>query len=211
MLFDENIEKYASHFTSPLDELREEVARFTEANHPHAHMMSSRLQGKLLEFFSILQSPARILEIGAFTGFSALCLAYGLKPGGTLHTIELREQDAQTARSFFSRSIFREKIILHTGNALEVIPQLHERWDLVFIDADKTSYVGYYDLILPNVVSGGMIIADNVLFHGEVLNEPVKGKNAVAIAAFNDHVKNDRNVEHLLLPIRDGLMLIRKK
>lgn len=211
MLFDGNIERYAQLYTSPLDELREEVARFTESNHPHAHMMSSRLQGKFLEIFSILQSPSKILEVGTFTGFSALCLACGLQPDGSLHTIELRKEDARTAKGYFSRSIFKEKIILHTGNALEVIPQLHETWDLVFIDADKTGYVSYYDLILPKVRSGGMIIADNVLFHGEVLNEPLKGKNAIAIAAFNEHVKKDGNVEHILLPIRDGLMLIRKK
>src|SRR5690348_5750903 len=106
MLFDAKIEGYAQLFTSPLDDLREEVARYTESNHPHAHMMSSRLQGKLLEIFSILQSPQKILEIGTFTGFSALCLAAGLAENGKLHTIELREEDAGTARGYFARSIF---------------------------------------------------------------------------------------------------------
>lgn len=211
MLFDERIEEYAQRYTSALDPLREEVAKFTETHHPHAHMMSSRLQGKLLEIFSILQSPSKILEIGTFTGFSALCLATGLKESGELHTIELREEDARTARSFFERSILKEKIILHTGNALSVIPQLHDNWDLVFIDADKTGYLDYYELILPNVRHGGLVIADNVLFHGEVLEEPVKGKNAKAISNFNEHVKNDERVEQVLLPLRDGLMLIRKK
>ena len=204
-------EVYAEKYSSQLDELQEEVARHTESTHQHAHMMSSRLQGKFLEIFSILQFPSRILEIGTFTGFSALCLAKGLRAGGNLHTIELREEDAQTAKGYFDRSNFPDQIILHTGNALKIIPLLREIWDLVFIDADKTGYLEYYKLILPQVRSGGVILADNVLFHGEVLEEPVKGKNAKAISEFNEYVKNDNRVEHVLLPIRDGLMLIRKK
>ena len=202
---------YAHRYSSVLDELQEEVASHTETTHPHAHMMSSRLQGKFLEIFSILQSPDKVLEIGTFTGFSALCLAEGLKTGGMLHTIELREEDATTARGYFKRSKFAGNIILHTGNALEIIPQLHEKWDLVFIDADKTGYLDYYKLILPHVRSGGVILADNVLFHGEVLEPPVKWKSAKAISGFNEFVKNDESVEHVLIPIRDGLMLIRKK
>jgi predicted O-methyltransferase YrrM len=204
-------EKYAEQYSSPLDPLREEVASHTESTHPRAHMMSSRLQGKFLEIFSILHQPSRVLEIGTFTGFSALCLACGLKPGGKLHTIELREEDANVARQYFNRSNFGESIILHTGNALSVIPELHENWDLVFIDADKTAYLDYYKLILPTVRSGGVILADNVLFHGEVLSQPVKGKNAKAISEFNDYVRGDEKVENVLIPIRDGLMLIRKK
>lgn len=204
-------EAYAQKYSSTLDDLREEVATHTETTHPHAHMMSSRLQGKFLEIFSILHSPARVLEVGTFTGFSALCLAQGLKTGGKLHTIELREEDATTAKGYFARSKFAADIILHTGNALKIIPQLHEKWDLVFIDADKTGYLDYYKLILPHVRSGGVILADNVFFHGEVLEEPVKGKNAKAISEFNEYVKNDSSIEHVLIPIRDGLMLIRKK
>lgn len=204
-------EAYAEKYTSSLDKLQEEVARHTESTHQHAHMMSSRLQGKFLEIFSILHSPSRILEIGTFTGFSALCLAKGLMTGGNLHTIELREEDAQTAKGYFDRSNYSDRIILHTGNALMIIPRLHEIWDLVFIDADKTGYLGYYKLILPHVRSGGVILADNVLFHGEVLEEPVKGKNAKAIREFNEFVKNDARVEHVLVPVRDGLMVIRKK
>ena len=204
-------EAYAQRYSSPLDALPEEVATHTETTHSHAHMMSSRLQGKFLEIFSILHSPEKVLEVGTFTGFSALCLAKGLKNDGKLHTIELREEDSGTARGYFERSKFAGKIILHTGNALMIIPQLHETWDLVFIDADKTGYLDYYKLILPNVRSGGVILADNVLYHGEVLEEPVKGKNARAIKEFNEFVNKDNRVEHVLIPIRDGLMLIRKK
>lgn len=204
-------EAYAERFTSPVDELREEIYQHTLQHHAHAHMMSSRLQGKFLEIFSILLQPSRILEIGTFIGFSALCLAAGLQNDGKLHTIELREEDAHTAKSFFSRSNLADQIILHTGNALMIIPQLTETWDLVFIDADKTGYLEYYNLILPLVSAGGIILADNVLFHGEVLNEPVKGKSARAIQKFNEYVKNDDRVEQVLVPVRDGLMLIRKK
>jgi caffeoyl-CoA O-methyltransferase len=205
------VELYALHHSSPCDSLSEEVAATTEATHPHAHMMSSRLQGKFLEIFSILLQPSRILEIGTFTGFSALCLVKGVREGGKLHTIELREEDAFTAKQNFNRSNFNDRIILHTGNALSVIPQLSETWDLVFIDADKTGYLEYYHLILPMVRRGGVILADNVLFHGEVLTEPVNGKSAKAIKEFNEFVKNDDRVEQVLIPIRDGLMLIRKK
>jgi caffeoyl-CoA O-methyltransferase len=204
-------EGYAQLMSSPLDQLQEQIATHTESTHPHAHMMSSRLQGKFLEIFSILLSPSNILEVGTFTGFSALCLVKGLRSGGKLHTIELREEDAQTARQYFDRSNFADRIILHTGNALKIIPELHENWDLVFIDADKTGYLEYYKLILPHVTSGGVVIADNVLFHGEVLENPVKGKNARAISEFNEFVRNDDRVEQVLLPIRDGLMMIRKK
>ena len=205
------VQSYAERFTSSPDELREEVASYTEANHPKADMMSSRHQGKFLEIFSILLKPSRILEVGTFTGFSGLCLAKGLTPEGKLHTIELREEDAKTANGFFNRSNYRDQIISHVGNALEVIPELAETWDLVFIDADKPGYVPYYELILPKLRSGGVILADNVLFHGQVLEEPVKGKSPVGIQRFNEMVAKDERVEQVLLTIRDGLMIIRKK
>ncbi len=205
------VQAYADSLTSPGDALQEEVATATETTHSHAHMMSSKHQGKFLEIFSSLLRPQKILEIGTFTGYSALCMAKGLPETGKLHTIELREEDAATARANFNRSNYREKIILHIGNALEVIPQLNETWDLVFIDADKTGYLEYYRLILPMVRKGGVILADNVLFHGQVLEQPVSGKNAKAISEFNEYVKNDEKVEQVLLTIRDGLLIIVKK
>jgi predicted O-methyltransferase YrrM len=130
---------------------------------------------------------------------------------GQLHTIELRGEDAQTARNNFNHSNYKDRIILHVGNALKVLPELDEDWDLVFLDADKTGYLEYYRLILPKVRSGGVILADNVLFHGQVTEHPVTGKNAKAIQEFNEYIKNDESVEQVLLTIRDGLMLIRKK
>jgi len=160
---------------------------------------------------SLMLQPRRVLEIGSFTGYSALCMARGLPKDGKLHTIELREADAATAYKFFKLSIWKDQIILHLGNALEIIPGLNEPWDLVFIDADKTGYIDYYEQVLPQMRPGAWMLADNVLFHGDVLEETVKGKNAKAIQAFNDHVLNDDRVEQVLLTIRDGLMLIRKK
>lgn len=205
------VQSYADRFSSPEDELLKEVAAQTQASHPHAHMLSGQVQGKFLEMISTLLQPRRILEIGTFTGYSALCLVKGLSKDGRLHTIELRPDDAAVARANFDRSNAPERIILHTGNALEIIPTLKETWDLVFIDADKVGYTDYYELVLPGVRQGGVILADNVLFHGQVLEQPITGKSAKAIQAFNERVQQDERVENVLLTIRDGLLLIRKK
>ncbi len=202
---------YAEKFSSAEDDLLNRIAQETYAGHPQAQMLSGHLQGKFLEMISCLVRPARILEIGTFTGYSALCLAKGLLSNGKLHTIELREEDANTALQNFHKAKTSERIILHLGNALNIIPELMEEWDLVFIDADKINYKAYYELVLPKVKKGGLILADNVLFHGEVLEEPITGKNARAIQEFNDHIKNDDRVDHVLVTIRDGLMMIRKK
>lgn len=204
------VQAYAEHFSSPEDKLQQQVNRQTQS-HPHATMLSGHVQGKLLELLSILIKPRRILEIGTFTGYSALCLAKGLSLDGVLHTIELRAEDAATARKNFNLSEAKDKIILHTGNALDIIPGLAEEWDLVFIDADKTGYIDYYKMIAPRLKKGAVILADNVLFHGEVFAEPLKGKNAKAIQAFNEYIQQDHTSEKLLLTVRDGLMLIVKK
>ncbi|HTL09838.1 MAG TPA: O-methyltransferase [Chitinophagaceae bacterium] len=201
---------YAERYSSPEDNLLQRVHQQT-LHHAHAHMLSGQLQGRLLSLLSRLLQPRRILEIGSFTGYSALCLAEGLAPDGQLHTIEIREEDAAVARQNFNLADTKEKIILHLGNALQVIPALQETWDLVFIDADKTGYIDYYNLVLPRLRSGGLIVADNVFFHGEVLEAAPKGKNAKAIQAFNEYVQQDERVDKLLLTVRDGLMLIYKK
>jgi predicted O-methyltransferase YrrM len=202
---------YAERYTSRLDPLLEEIAAFTAAHHPEAHMLSGPLQGKLLEMISRLLCPRRVLEVGTFMGYSALCLAAGLCGDGQLHTIELRDADADRAAGYFRRSELGERILLHRGNALAVIPTLEEDWDLVFIDADKTGYGDYYEMVLPRLKRGGLIIADNVLFHGEVLQEEITGKSAKAIQAFNERVAADDRVEKVMLTVRDGLFLIRKK
>lgn len=202
---------FAALYSTPEDPVLAANAEATRRDHPHAHMLSGHVQGIFLSLISRMLMPRRILEVGTFSGYSALCMAGGLQPDGWLHTIELREEDAARARHWFNQDERGRKIILHTGNALEIIPALEESWDLVFIDADKPGYIDYYELTLPRVRPGGILIADNMLFHGQVLAEPVKGKNAEAILAFNKHIKNDDRVEHVLLTIRDGIQIIRKK
>jgi caffeoyl-CoA O-methyltransferase len=201
---------YSEKYTSAEDELLKEVAQNTCRDHPHAHMLSGHLQGKLLEMLSQMMQPMRILEIGTFTGYSALCLAKGLQREGLLHTIELRKEDAATAKSYFDRSVYRDRIILHIGEASGIIGELDQTWDLVFIDADKENYIHYFNLVMPKLRANGFILADNVLFHGQVLQEEIKGKNAKAIQAFNDHLLERDDVEKLMLPVRDGLFVIRK-
>jgi len=174
-------------------------------------MLSGHLQGKFLEMASMMIRPRRILEIGTFTGYSALCLAKGLTDDGQLHTIELRENDAATAKGFFERSVYKEKIILHTGDAKKIVPILEETFDLVFIDADKSGYIEYFNLVFPKVRKNGFIFADNIFFHGEALEPEPSGKNAKAIKAFNEFINNRTNIEKMILTLRDGLYLIRKK
>jgi caffeoyl-CoA O-methyltransferase len=203
-------ENYAHQYTSDDDVLLQEVLQFTETHHAEKHMISGKVQGQFLQLVSNMLKPVYILEIGTFTGYSALCLAKGLQEQGKLHTIELRNNDAAIAQEFFNKSSSKEKIILHVGNAVEVIDTLPYEWDLVFIDADKVNYSTYYDLILPRVKKGGIIIADNVLFHGQVLEAEIKGKNAIAIHEFNNKVKSDHRVHHVMLTVRDGLMMIQK-
>ena len=209
-LVNEKAEQYAEENSTPHDQLLQKIVRETNAEHVHAQMLSSNTQGKFLEMISKMITPQRILEVGTFTGFSALCLAGGLAGDGQLHTIELRNEDAQKASGYFNESVIGKRIKLHVGDARSIIPTLKETWDLVFIDADKVSYIEYYELTLPFVRDGGWIIADNVLFHGDVLEEEVKGKNAIAIQKFNEHVLNDKRVEQVMVTLRDGLLITRK-
>lgn len=204
-------EDYSSTYTSPLDDVLMKIYDDTVANHPHAHMISGPVQGKFLEFISALFQPEYILEIGTFTGFSAICLAKGLQMKGELHTIELNETDANTAWKNICTAGMQQKIHLHTGDAREIITTLDYKWDLVFIDADKTSYITYYEEVLKRLSNRGCILADNVLFHGQVLDEKINNKSAIAIDAFNKHVLNDNRTEQVFLTIRDGLLLIKKK
>lgn len=205
------VEAYAAKYTSEDDNLLSSIQQNTLNNHPHAHMLSSPVQGKFLSFLSTILQPNYVLEIGTFTGYSALCLASGLKKDAELHTIELRETDAKTAEENFSISKYHKQIHLHTGNAKEIIPTLPYSWDLVFIDADKTGYIDYYELVLPRLSENGFILVDNVLFHGQIFDDNNKNKNAMAIKDFNNHVQKDERTEQVLLTIRDGLLLIKKK
>ena len=204
------VQVYAEKYSSPEDELLKEVADFTRANHPEHRMLSGHLQGKFLEMASCMIRPRRILEIGTFTGYSALCLAKGLTVDGVLHTIELREKDAATAKFFINKSVYTNRIVLHTGNAREIIGTLNETFDLVFIDADKTGYIEYFNLVLPKVRKNGFIFADNIFFAGEAIQAEPRGKNAKAISNFNKFISERTDVQKMILTLRDGLYLIRK-
>jgi predicted O-methyltransferase YrrM len=210
-LIPDQLQVYMDKWVSPLPSLLQEVEEQTRAHHPEAHMLSGAQQGQFLSMISKLMRPRRILEIGTFTGYSALCLASGLTEYGQLFTIESREADAAVARGYFDRSPYKDQIRLLMGDARALLPDLVECWDLVFIDADKTSYVEYFNTVLPRVRTNGFILADNIFFHGQVLAEPVKGKNAKALVDFVQVVRDCEAVEQLPIPLRDGLMLIRKK
>ena len=207
----QNLVDYADVFTAGEDELLVEIEKFTKLSHPEPWMISGKVQGNFLKLISCMLRPENVLEIGTLTGYSAICLAEGMPKNGKLHTIEKREKDAMAAQLFFDKSKFANQIQIHTGDALEIIPNIENIWDLVFIDADKVSYIKYYEMLLPNIRKGGIIIADNVLFHGQVLEEPIKGKNAKAIHQFNEYVLADKRVTQVLLTVRDGLLLIMKK
>jgi len=202
---------YAERFSSPEDATLNQVAEATRQTHPKWHMLSGHLQGRFLQMISEIMNPRYVLEIGTFTGYSAICLSKGLDTGGKVHTIEIRTEDAKQARKNFNLACVEDRIILHEGNALDIIPALDYPWDLVFIDADKAGYIKYYQLVMQKLRKGGVILADNVFFHGQVLETEVAGKSARAIQAFNEYVEQDQTVNKVLLTIRDGLLMILKK
>ncbi len=208
-LINEQVQLYAENLSSPEDELLKRISAFNQ-KHPDAQMLSGHLQGKVLEMLSCMIRPRRVLEIGTFLGYSALCLAKGLTEDGQLHTIELRPEEASKAKEFFSQSPYESKIILHLGSALDILPTIGETWDLVFIDADKPAYIDYFNLVLPKVRKNGFIFADNIFFHGEALEQQAKGKNAQGIKAFNEYIQHRNDIEKVVLTLRDGLFLIRK-
>ena len=177
-----------------------------------AVMLSGHLQGAVLQFISRLLAPQQILDIGTYTGYSAICLAQGLRPGGLVHTIDIDDERFEMAAKYIGEAGLADRIVQHIGDAREVIPMIDGAFDLVFIDADKTSYDYYMDAAIERVRTGGCILADNVLYEGDVLLPPERrGKNVRAMVAFNEKVRNDSRVEHVLLPIRDGIMAMIKK
>lgn len=205
------IQKYVIEHTEEQSELLRELERETNVKIYHPRMLSGHLQGKILKMFSHMISPYRILEIGTYTGYSALCLAEGLLPGGILHTIEINDELEDFIRLYINRSTLSSKINLHIGNALNIIPSINEIFDLVFIDGDKREYLDYYHAIFDKVRQGGFIIADNVLWNGKVLNKQENDEFTKSIRAFNDYVHFDIRVENVMLPLRDGLTILRKR
>ena len=212
-LLDTTLQDYIEKLSDKEPALLAALNTETHAQVPGAHMLSGHFQGRVLALFSRMIQPKKILEIGTYTGYSALCLAEGLQPGGTLHTIDNNAATTAVAQRYFSKARRKNQIKLHVGVALEIIPQLNETFDLVFIDADKTNYTNYYDSVWDKVRPGGLIMADNVLWGGKVLIEkPEKmDKHTQAIMHFTQKVHSDIRVENVLLPIRDGLMVVRKK
>ncbi len=209
MLSPELIAYLEAHLESESEILRE-LNRETHAKVLQPRMLSGHLQGRLLALFSKLIRPRNILEVGTYTGYAALCLAEGLAEGGQLHTIEVNEEREKMIRTFIQKAGKTNEIVLHLGDAREVIAQLDREFQLAFVDADKMNYSTYFDLILPKMSSNGLIIVDNVLWSGKVLAEQEKlDKKTASLRAFNQKVKEDNRVESYILPIRDGLLLAR--
>ena len=206
------ITAYAEAHTSPESELLHRLSRNTRAHVMAPRMLSGHLQGRFLAMISGMIRPRRILEIGTYTGYSALCLAEGLTDDGRLITIDCNEELEDFARSYWQQSPLNAKIDLRIGHAVTVIPTLDETFDLVFIDADKRSNALYFDLIFDKLRPGGIVLADNVLWSGKVIDKAQPAdQDTAAVLAFNQKIQDDPRVENVLLPIRDGIMLIRKR
>jgi predicted O-methyltransferase YrrM len=205
------LEQYLEKHSTPEDPVLEDLYRQTHIRFLNPNMVSGHLQGKLLEFISLMVSPLNILEVGTFTGYSAICLSRGLRAGGKLITIELNDELTDFAQSYFIRAGAEKKIIQMTGRAQDIIPGLDLMFDLVFIDGDKREYVDYYKTIIGKVKPGGFILADNVLWGGQVVEEETNDPQTRGIINFNEMMQNEDKIENIILSIRDGLMLIRKK
>lgn len=206
------IDKYILSHIEPEDEILKELDRETNLNVMGARMISGHLQGQVLTMLSKMIRPKCILELGTFTGYSAICLAKGLQTGGKLITIELDDELENIAKKYFNKAGVQHLIDQRIGSALEIIPTLTEMFDLVFIDAHKPEYPAYYEAVFDEVNSGGIIIADNTLWSGKVIETPVEDDyHTIGIIQFNRMIKNDNRVEKVILPLRDGMTIIRKK
>lgn len=208
---DPEIEQYAEAHTTTESPLLAQITRDTYLEVLQPRMLSGHLQGRVLSMLSKMIRPNAILEIGTYTGYSALCLAEGLSAHGTLLTIDKNMELYDRANAYFSESEFASKIKMLKGNALTIVPDLNQKWDLIFIDADKENYQSYYDLTLPNLNKGGFIIADNVLWSGKVIDANENDIDTTALRSFNTSLIEDNRVEVLMLPVRDGLTVVRKK
>ena len=207
----QELDQYCCAHTADENDLLKRVNRETHVEVLQPRMLSGHFQGRVLSMLSKMIQPQRILEIGTYTGYSALCMAEGLSSDGKLVTIDVNEELAQRVQGYFDISVFAKQIHYIISPALDVIPTLNETWDLVFIDADKQNYIEYYELILPFVRSGGYVILDNVLWSGKVAEPDKNDKDTVLLRKLNDLIHEDERVEEVLLPIRDGLMIARKK
>ena len=209
---DPQLNDYAEQHTSPESELLQQINRETNLEVLMPRMLSGHLQGRILAMISKMVSPAYIVEIGTYTGYSAICMAEGLRKSGKLITIEYNEELQKRILGYFNESEFASLIDLRIGDAMQILPTLAKGIDLVFIDADKTNYLNYYNIIIDKLNPGGYILADNVLWSGKVIEKVnLDDADTIALKKFNTFVHEDERVENILMPVRDGLMLIRKK
>ncbi len=206
----EEIQAYCNAHTSDEPEVLARLNRETNLTQAYPRMLAGHGQGTLLRMVSAMLKPQQVLEIGTFTGYSAICFAFG-RPGTQVHTIEVNPEQEDIIRRYLKDSGLENNVTLHIGSALEVVPTLDYAWDLVYIDADKENYLNYYRMVLPRVRPGGFILADNALWSGKVLDEGSSDIDTLGIREFNDFVQRDEQVENLLLPYRDGIMVIRKR
>ena len=208
----EELENYAAQYTEDEPLLLQELNKRTHLNVLQPRMISGHFQGRFLSLLSKMVQPRTILEIGTYTGYATLCLAEGLHPEGVLHTIDIKEELTDLQREFFDRSGYGSQIVQHLGKAADIIPALDTTFDLVFIDADKQNYAHYFDLVIEKMNCGGIILSDNVLWSGKVVEEVKHNdKHTQALMAYNQKIKDDPRVETVLLPIRDGITLSRVK
>lgn len=209
---DNKLDDYIAAHIDAEPEMLHRLYRHTHLTHLYPRMCSGHVQGRILTMLTRMIRPKRILELGAFTGYSALCFAEGMPDDAQFHTIEIDDEHADELRELFDSSPWGDRMHLHIGDALEVMPGIDERWDLVFIDANKRNYVDYYEQVLPKVNNGGYIIADNTLWDSKVTEVPdSRDAQTLGILAFNDLVAQDTRVEKVILPLRDGMTIIRKK
>lgn len=199
---------YAREFSTKPTQLLQDLERETQYKILMPRMLSGHLMGSMLQFISSIKQPKHILEIGTYTGYSALCLAQGLQENGHLHTIEINEELKDFASKYFKKSKLNEKITQHIGNALDVIPKIDLLFDIIFIDADKKNYCAYYDLAIQKLNKGGLLLIDNVLWSGKVLSKPKKNDiETIEIQKLNQKITSDQRVKNMILPLRDGLMI----
>lgn len=211
MKIDQLLENYILSNTIEEDPVLKKLFRVTNLKLINGRMCSGHLQGSILTLLSHLISPKRILEIGTYTGYSAICLARGLAQGGILHTIEINDELEKFASEYFVEAGLRSSIVQHIGDATEILPLLTDKFEMAFLDADKRLYLKHYQMILPKITLGGLLIADNTLWGGKVVGKVAPNdEQTLAILEFNTFVKNDPRVEAIILPIRDGMTLLRK-
>lgn len=211
MNLNQDIEKYILDHTEPETEALYELNRETNIQIYHPRMLSGHLQGRVLKMLCSMIKPKLILEIGTYTGYSAICFAEGLSPEGKIHTIEINDELEDFIKSYINKAGFNEQIILHFGDALDIIPTINETFDLVFIDGDKRQYTDYYNSIFDKVIKGGFIIADNVLWNDKVI-EDIENMDeyTLGIINFNTMIQNDSRVSNVIFPVRDGMMVMQK-